>query len=120
VPLQNPDGVEYVFVAPPAETLLSAWLACACVLVTAFLAVRALARTQSLRHLAEAQAGRWLAPIAALGVVALGILPAVLGVGEKGSVVGYFLYDLRCSGCRGWLSSALNGPLLQRVIPLRG
>src|SRR5712675_1686314 len=64
-------------------------------LVGAFVAVRARARAQSLQHLAEATSGRWLAPLAAIGVVALGILPAVPGVGERASVVGYFLYDLR-------------------------
>jgi hypothetical protein len=95
VPLQNPTGVEYVFAAPPAAAVLPAWLLCAVVLGAAFLAVRARARARSLQDFTEANAGRWLAPIAAIGVVALGILPAVPGVGEHGSVVGYFLYDLR-------------------------
>jgi hypothetical protein len=95
VPLQNPNGVEYLFVAPTAATLWPAWLLCVVVLVTAFFAVRARARAGSPQQLAEANSGRWLAPLAAVGVVALGILPAVPGVGEHGSVVGYFLYDLR-------------------------
>src|SRR5206468_9237657 len=60
VPLQNPNGVEYVFVAPPAAAVWPAWLLCTVVLVTAFFAVRASARAQSLPHLAEASSGRWL------------------------------------------------------------
>src|SRR6185312_3937998 len=42
-----------------------------------------------------AEAGSWLAPLTALGVVVLGILPALPGIGEHGAVVAYFLYDLR-------------------------
>ena len=95
VPLQNPDGVEYVFAAPPALPVAPAWILCIVVLVAACVAVRARAQAQSLQHLAEANSGRWFAPLAAIGVVALGILPAVPGVGERASVVGYFLYDLR-------------------------
>src|SRR5712671_6108588 len=95
VPLQNPNGVEYVFAAPPAATAGAAWLLCLVVLAAGFVAVRARARAQSLQHLAEAPSGRWLAPLAAIGVVVLGILPAVPGIGERASVVGYFLYDLR-------------------------
>jgi hypothetical protein len=95
VPLQNPSGVEYVFAAPPAAALLIAWLLCMFILVAAYVAVRALALARSPQHLAEARAGRWLAPVAALGLVFFGILPAVPGVGDRGAVVGYLVYDLR-------------------------
>ena len=121
-PLQNPTGVEYVFVAPPAATLVPAWLLGIVVLVTAFVAVRAWARIQSPQQLAEAHSGRWLAPIAAVGVVALGILPAVPGVGEHGAVVGYFLYDLRwwwamvLAALALWRADRLVGAPLGRTI----
>jgi hypothetical protein len=95
VPLQNPGGVEFAFAAPPASTLSMAWLLCTGGLVTMFFAVRAFARARSLQHFDEADSGRWLAPFAALGMVLFGILPAVPGVGERGAVVGFFLYDLR-------------------------
>ena len=58
VPLQNPDGVEYLFVAPPAATLLTPWLISIFGLVAAFFAVRALARAESAEHLTEANSGR--------------------------------------------------------------
>ena len=95
VPLQNPGGVEYVFAAPPAASVLVAWLLGVFILAAAFVAVRALAQGRSPQHLAQARAGRWLAPVAALGIVFLGILPAVPGVGDRGAIVGYLLYDLR-------------------------
>ncbi len=95
VPLQNPRGVEYVFAAPPAATVLLGWLLSTFILVTGFFAVRVFARAQSAQHLARAHSGRWLAPVAGLGIVFLGILPAVPGVGDRGAVVSYFLYDLR-------------------------
>src|ERR1700730_11832246 len=75
VPLQNPNGVEYVFAAPPAATVGAAWLLCIVVLVAAFIAVRARAQAQSLQHLAEANSGRWLAALAALAVGAPCHLP---------------------------------------------
>jgi hypothetical protein len=115
VPLQNPNGVEYVFVAPRAATLWPAWLMCTAALVGAFFAVRARARTRSLQDLAEASSGRWLAPLAAIGVVALGIVPVVPGVGEHGSVVGYFLYDLRW-----WWAIVLTALALARADRLVG
>jgi hypothetical protein len=105
VPLQNADGVEYLFAWPPAATILAAWLTAVVGLGAGFGAVRALASSTSSAHLDEARSGRWFRPIAALGVVALGIVPAVTGVGERGAVAGYILYDLRwwwAIGLTGW------------------
>ena len=110
VPLQNPDGVEYLFVSPPAAALLTSWPIIVAGLVTAFFGVRALARGGSSPHLVEADSGRWLAPIAALGVVVFGILPAVPGIGKHGAVVSYFLYDLRW-----WWAIVLVGLALARA-----
>jgi hypothetical protein len=115
VPFQNPNGIEYVFVAPPAATVLPAWLLCTVVLVAAFFAVQVWTRARSPQHLADAQSGRWLAPIAAIGVIAFGILPAVPGVGEHGSVVGYILYDLRW-----WWAIVLTALALWRADRLVG
>ena len=122
LPLQTPEGVESLFVWPPAATLLAAWLASVVGLVTALFAVQALARARSPQHLAEARSGRWLAPIAAVGVVALGILPAVPGVGEHGAVAGYFLYDLRwwwaivLAALALWRADRLVGAPFGRVV----
>jgi hypothetical protein len=115
LPLQNPDGLEYIFVWPSSATFLTAELVSGVSLVAVFFAVRALARSRPNADVAEAASGRWLAPIAALGIVALGILPAVPGIGERGAVIGYFLYDLRW-----WWAIALGAWTIARADRLLG
>ena len=52
-------------------------------------------RRRDPEHVREAQEGRWLAPLTALGAVVIGILPAAPGMGEYVAFTGYFFYDLR-------------------------
>jgi hypothetical protein len=115
VPLDQGDHVEYLFAAPPAATLMSAWAACVVALLALFVVVRRLARGQSDEIAREARAGRWLAPLAAIGAIALGVLPAVPGVGDRASVAGFFLYDLRW-----WWVAILALLVLWRVDALVG
>ena len=103
------------------------WLLCTLVLVTAFFAIRALASARSPQHLAEAHSGRWLAPVAASESSASGFFLPILGVGERGAVVGYFLYDLRwwwvivlaCSRALARQSSGRGAVRLRRSWDLR-
>ena len=68
-----------------------------------FAAVVYLARRAGASQAARARGGRWLAPMTLLGLVALGLAPAVPGSGEGASPLGYFFYDLRW----WWLGGAL-------------
>jgi hypothetical protein len=94
-PLRGADGLQYVFVWSGAPAVLTACLLAAGALGVLYVVVVVVARRRAPEHAAAARSGRWLAPSAALGVVALGVLPAVPGVGERGAVAGYFFYDLR-------------------------
>ena len=95
VPFRHPDGVEYVFVWP-IETTLLLWVAATVVALSALTAtVRIAARRRSPDALRAARSGEWLAPMAGLAVVCLGVAPAIPGLGERGAVAGYLFYDLR-------------------------
>jgi hypothetical protein len=95
VPLQSSDGVEYLFAGPRISTLLSAWLISVAALSSAYAVVLARARARSPQHAAAARTGRWLSPLCLLSGLVFGILPAAPGIGERGAVAAYFLYDLR-------------------------
>jgi hypothetical protein len=115
VPLDHGDHVEYLFAAPSAATLLSVWAAYVGALLALFVIVCRLARSQPDEIARQARAGRWLAPLAAIGILALGVLPAVPGVGDRASVAGFFLYDLRW-----WWVAILALLVLRRVDRLVG
>jgi hypothetical protein len=119
VPLQSRAGVEYLFVWPASSTLLPIWIAGAAALVSSYFAIRVLSR----RHgdAGDAKSGRWLMPMTAMSVVALGVLPAAPGVGERGAVLGYFFYDLRwwwlgvCVALSVWRADVMLGAPIARA-----
>lgn len=104
VPLKNAGAVNYLFAGPPISTLLFAWAIAVALLLASYVSVVFLARSRSRALVASARAGRWLSAFAPLGLVALGVVPAAPGIGERGSVVGYFCYDLRW----WWLAAAIG------------
>jgi hypothetical protein len=115
VPLRHVGGVEYLFAAPRPVALFLAWLCAATGLAALYLAAIAAARSIAPDQLIEARSGRWLAPFAASGIVTLGIAPALPGVGERGAVIAYLLYDLRW-----WWMAVLAIMAGARLEPLLG
>lgn len=102
-PLSDTSGTQYAFVWPGAPKLtVAAFLAIAAIVTLYFAAVYA-ARRRDPARIGEARRGRWLAPIAALGVALLGFAPALPGAGEWTAVLAYFLVDLRW----WWFATAL-------------
>src|SRR6476661_8826325 len=85
VPLQNSTSVEYLFVPPGIGTWLLVWLSTAGALGLGFLRVRNVAHFRSAEQAAEARSGRWLAPLCALALAALGVVAVIPGVGEYGA-----------------------------------
>jgi hypothetical protein len=53
---------------------------------------------------------RWMTPAAIAGLVALGVAPAIRGVGERGAVFAYVFYDLRW-----WWAALAIGSVLWRL-----
>jgi hypothetical protein len=95
LPLRRPAGVEYLFVWPGEVVWAVSSLLVLAVLAALYVAVIARARRLGPQQANEAREGRWLVPLAATGVLSLGVLPAIPGIGERGAVIAYFLYDLR-------------------------
>jgi hypothetical protein len=95
VPLTDSSGVQYLYVWPGALKLALGSIAFGLPIVVLYVAVVRGIRRRDPEHMTEAQAGRWLAPFTALGVVVIGILPAAPGMGEHVAFTGYFFYDLR-------------------------
>ncbi len=95
VPLTDRTGTQYLYVWPGAATLALSSAAMGLSLVAAYLAVARAAVRLAPANVSAARAGTWLAPFAAIGLVALGILPAAPGMGEPFAFVGYLFYDLR-------------------------
>lgn len=120
VPLAEPAGLVYLFAWPGERTVQIAAVSAALGIVATYWLVVAAVRRRALDRLAEARSGRWLAPIAALAAVVAGLAPAVPGVGERGAVFAYFLYDLRW-----WWCLIAGAAVLWRIhamvgAPLRG
>jgi hypothetical protein len=95
VPLRNTGGIEYLFAGPPPLTLLAAAVLSVTALTALYLIVNDIAQRRAPDRTGFAKSGRWLSPIAALSVVALGVVPAMPGVGEVGAPLAYYFYDLR-------------------------
>ena len=95
VPLRDASGLQYLYAWPGGAALGRMAVACTLGVVAVWLVMIGAARRAGGAAVAEARAGRWLAPLAALAVVVVGVAPAVPGVGERGAVLGYFFYDLR-------------------------
>ncbi len=93
-PLRDEQGVEYVFAAPAALTLV--WLVAVVLVVLALLFVAIAARARRLDPTAHPDAARrWLAPLCVPGIVVLGLAPAIPGIGVRAAPLGYYFYDLR-------------------------
>src|SRR5262245_48580196 len=96
LPLSRADGIEYFFVWPRAGVVVTALPAVALLLALGYCCRRRAAPPPGgSGALDDARTGRWMAPCSLAGAVALGLLPAAPGIGERGAVVGYLLYDLR-------------------------
>ena len=95
VPIDLGSGLEYLFVPAPWQTLAMALAAVVAGLATITGIVHLLVRLHVPHRLAEARTLSWLTPASLVGLVALGIAPAVRGVGDRGAVLAYVFYDLR-------------------------
>lgn len=104
VPMAHPEGLEYVFVWPPAHSLVLAGASAMALLGLGYAMVIGAARRLEGSDRDAARSGRWMAPLALLGLAGIGMLPAAPGVGERGAVIAYFFYDLRW-----WWAAALVG-----------
>lgn len=109
VPLRDAGGIEYLFAWPGAAVLATRSSVALSALAALYLIVLRAGRGVP-AHPADARSGRWLAPLTGLACVALGILPAVPGVGKYGAPAAYFFYDLRW-----WWLAALSGWTLVRA-----
>ena len=95
VPYQDEKTVDYVFVWAGAHAELIAAATAALLVVVLWMCVRVVARRAGVSGQQDARSGRWLAPLAAAGAIALGILPAVPGIGQRAAPFAYFFIDLR-------------------------
>jgi hypothetical protein len=78
VPLRDDIGIQYLYAWPGAQTLIAGALAAGVALLALFVAIVYVAR----RHGAEDRAraalvGRWLMPVALVGLVVVGLAPAL-------------------------------------------
>ena len=104
VPLRGEGGdIQYLYAWPGGGPLLAISATVLIALAGLFAAVVYLARRAGASQAARARGGRWLAPLTLLGLVALGLAPAVPGSGEGAAPLGYFFYDLRW----WWLGGAV-------------
>lgn len=115
VPLSDSDNVEYLFVWPGGAAVVAIVLASIAAAVLAYALVCLGARRWAPASLAQARAGRWLAPVTLMGVLSVGILPAAPGVGDRGAPLAYWLYDLRW-----WWIAMIAGWTLVRADRLLG
>src|SRR5713101_6071041 len=95
VPLRGRDGIEYLFAWPGGWNVVWASAALLIIVCSAYAVVAIAAKRFATDAAAEARAGRWLAPLSALGFSVLGILPAVPRIGERAAVLAYLFHDLR-------------------------
>jgi hypothetical protein len=109
LPLRDAAGIQYIFVWPGAVALLSLVAIAAAALSTLYYAVARRAQRHGPERVQIARAGRWLAPMAAPALCVFGVVPAVPGVGEFASALGYFFYDLRW----WWLAAAIVGVIIR-------
>ena len=125
VPLYDAAGIDYLF-ALPGMWRLAAAATLAVALVTAlFAAVISLPRHSVAATTDDARNGRWLAPLVGLGSIMLGILPAVPGIGEHASPLGYLFHDLRwwwLGLLGGWTllnaDTVLGSPMQRRIVSI--
>jgi hypothetical protein len=103
LPLSDAAGVQYVYVWPGASTWILGSAAMGLALAALYAAVLWSARRRAPSCVDEARSGRWMSSLSALGVIALGVLPAAPGMGESTAFVAYFLFDLRW----WWLGAAV-------------
>ena len=95
VPLTDSRGIQYLYVWPGALRLALGSIGLGLSIIGLYVAVVRSVLRRAPEHVRDARAGRWLAPLTALGVVVIGILPAAPGLGEPVAFTGYFFYDLR-------------------------
>jgi len=95
VPLHDSNGIDYLFAWPGPFTLATVSSIVVLSVLLIYLAVIAAARASSQSALQQARDGQWLAPLTGLGLIIIGILPAVPGVAERAAPLAYFFYDLR-------------------------
>ena len=126
VPLRDAAGIEYIFVAPTAGALLTVSAIAVFALAALYASVSAVVARRAPDSIVEARSGRWLAPVTGVAALALGILPAVPGVGDHASPAAYFLYDLRwwwIAALGAWtavrLDQLIGNPLAGRVRRIR-
>ena len=95
VPLHDSNGIDYLFAWPGPFTLATVSSIVVLSVLLIYLAVIAAARASSQSALQQARDGQWLAPLTGLGLIVIGILPAVPNVAEHAAPLAYFFYDLR-------------------------
>jgi hypothetical protein len=122
VPLYDSAGIDYLFALPGMWRLASAAMLAVALVTALFAGVLSLSRRASDGSIAAARDGRWLAPLVALALIILGILPAVPGIGEHASPFGYFFHDLRwwwLGVLGGWTllnaDTVLGSPIQRRI-----
>ena len=104
VPLREEGvGVYYLYAWPGGGRLTLVSAIAVLALVLTFFAVAYLARQTGPEQPARARSGTWLAPLTLIGLVALGLSPAVPGADESVAPMSYFFYDLRW----WWLGGSL-------------
>ena len=89
VPMRAGDDVEYLFVWPGDRRVLTVAAIIAVVLLVIYLLVWRAVSHRAPSRVADARSGWWLGPLTAVGIVALGILPAAPGIGTIAAPVGY-------------------------------
>jgi hypothetical protein len=95
VPIDLGGGLEYFFIPPQWPALPIAVAAAGASLAAIVAIVDRLVHLRARDRLVDARTLRWLTPASMAGLVALGVAPAVRGVGERGAVLAYVFYDLR-------------------------
>jgi hypothetical protein len=103
VPIADDAALTYYFIWAGGDVV--GLLAAASALIVGIACVGALRAARQLGSAQEREAARgvWLAPLTLAALPALGLLPAIPGVGERGAVVAFFFYDLKW----WWLGTAL-------------
>ena len=95
VPLRDANGIDYLLAWPGSRTLAVVSSIVVLSLLFIYLAVITAARAVPEAVSQQARAGRWLAPLTGLGLIIIGMLPAIPGVAEHAAPLAYFFYDLR-------------------------
>lgn len=122
VPFRDSTGLQYLFVWSGWPTILFDAGMTSGALLVAYAVVRVVAVRWVPAAAPSALSAAWLWPLAPLGLVALGILPAAPHVGDHAAPLAYWLYDLRwwwvalALGAALWrLDQALGHPVRRRA-----